>query len=100
MPSSDETKQPCPPPFPLVSPPLITCRQGTCSPEDKNNSSNTSTGGEPVSSVRRIEEVLPHLREAKTNSLLFRIEFTKVNNRHFGALSADIDTAIPIDRYL
>lgn len=44
--SSDEIKQPCPPPFPLVSPNLNTCRQGTCSPEERlSTGSNHNTGG-------------------------------------------------------
>ena len=45
MPSTEESKQHCPPPFPMVSPTITTCRHSTCSPEDKNNISNTNTGG-------------------------------------------------------
>ncbi len=45
MPSTEESKQYCPPPFPMVSPTINSCRHSTCSPEDKNNISNTNTGG-------------------------------------------------------
>jgi hypothetical protein len=45
MPSTEESKQHCTPPFPMISPTISTCRRSTCSPEDKNNISNTNTGG-------------------------------------------------------
>jgi hypothetical protein len=41
----DESKQPCLPPFPMVSPTLTTGRQSTCSPEDRSTTSSTNTGG-------------------------------------------------------
>lgn len=45
MPSTDESKQLCTPPFPLVSPTINSCRQSTCSPEDKINHHNITTLG-------------------------------------------------------
>jgi hypothetical protein len=45
MPSTEESKQHCPPPCPMISPTMNTYRHSTCSPEDKTNTSNTNTGG-------------------------------------------------------
>ncbi|CAF3700063.1 unnamed protein product [Rotaria sordida] len=70
MSSTEETKQHCSPPFPMVSPTITTCQHNRCSPDDKHNISNTNIG-----------------------------EINKINNRNLVPLTSDIDTTIPIDRY-
>ncbi|CAF4766425.1 unnamed protein product [Rotaria sp. Silwood1] len=68
--NTEESKQHCLPPFPMVSPTITTCRHSTCSPDDKHNISNTNIG-----------------------------EICKTNNRNLAPSTSDIDMTIPIDRY-
>jgi hypothetical protein len=71
MPSTEESKSNClPPPFPMISPTMNSCRHSTCSPEDKHNLSSTNIG-----------------------------DINKTNNRNLVPLTQDIEPTIPIDRY-
>ncbi len=92
MPSTEESKQHCPPPFPMVSPTITTFRHSTCSPEDKNNISNTNTGGIAIID-KSFKQIWIYFY------LLLEIN-NKTNSRNLIPLISDTDTTIPIDRYL